>query len=60
MDTKKVKKMLIDKDMTVKGLAKETGFCRLYISKIINGHTRSPRAEKLIAYVLGCTPSDLC
>lgn len=58
MSNKEIKKILIDKDMTVTNLAKETGYTRVHMSRIINGHIKSPKAERLIAFVLE-TPRDM-
>jgi len=59
MINKEIKKTLIDKDMTITDLAKETGYTRAHMSKIINEHIKSPKAEKLIAFVLGTSQAML-
>jgi DNA-binding Xre family transcriptional regulator len=53
MAHKELKKILTKRNMSVKDLAKEIGYTRVHTSNVINGHVRSIRAEKLIAFVLG-------
>jgi DNA-binding Xre family transcriptional regulator len=61
MDSKKIKKMLIDKELTIGKLAKEIGYSRARLSQIINskGAPCPPRTEKLLAHALGCTHEDV-
>ncbi|MBW2062620.1 MAG: helix-turn-helix domain-containing protein [Deltaproteobacteria bacterium] len=56
---KNLRKVLIDEDLTIKGLAQKTGYTRGYLSSVLNGHKQSPRAEKLISFVLGRAHSEL-
>jgi len=49
---KKVKKAMIDQDLTVTKLAQITGYKRCHISNVINGHMESQRAKKVIALAL--------
>ena len=50
---KKVKKVMIDQNLTVTRLAEITGYKRCHISNVINGHIESQRAKKVIALALG-------
>jgi len=45
---KEVKKALIDRDMDIKALANEIGFCREYVSLCINGQKKSDDLKKKI------------
>lgn len=56
---KEVKKVLIDKNMTIAELARKMGYTRVQVSRIINGHVESPKAERLIAFVLNIPRSQL-
>ena len=46
---KKVKKALIDADLTVVKLSEVTGYTRPHLSNVINGNIDSIRAKKVIA-----------
>lgn len=46
---KKVKKKLIDLDMTTTDLANEIGLTRGHVSSVVNGRTISEPAAKLIS-----------
>lgn len=52
MIAKNVKKVLIDKELSVTKLAEITGYTRGHICNVINGHIDSPRAKKMIALAL--------
>ena len=56
---KKVKKAMIDKDLTTVKLSEITGFSRVHISNVINGHFEAPRARKAIADALGMDFNEL-
>lgn len=56
---KNLRKVLIDEDLTIKGLAQKTGYTKGYLSSVLNDHVKSPRAEKLISFVLGRDHGDL-
>ena len=56
---KKVRKALIDADLTITHLAEITGFTREHLSSVINGNVESKRAEKIIALALKMRPEDL-
>jgi len=49
---KKVKKVMIDQDLTVTRLAEITGYKRCHLSNVINGRMESQRAKKVIALAL--------
>lgn len=49
---KEVKKVMIDQDVTVTGLAEITGYKRCHLYNVINGRTQSQRAKKVIALAL--------
>ncbi len=57
--TKTVKKLLIDKDMTVADLARCIGKSRVWTSYVVNGHIDSPAVRKAIANTLGASVADL-
>ena len=59
MSTKKVKKAMIDKDLTITKLAKKTGYSRIHLSNVINGHFKSAKARGAIAEALGKKPERL-
>ena len=46
---KKIKKLLIDQDLTIAKLAEKTGYSRVHMSSVINGHFEAPNARKKIA-----------
>ena len=50
---KKVKKALIDADLTIAKLSEITGYTRPHLSKVINDRYDSIRAKKSIALALG-------
>jgi transcriptional regulator with XRE-family HTH domain len=53
MSKLKVKKVLIDKELSIADLARLTGFTRGHLSGVINGRYKSERAKKIIALALG-------
>jgi cyanate lyase len=57
--TKDIKKLLIDKDLTIAGLARKIGRSRVWTSYVINGHMQSPATRKAIAKELGTKVEDL-
>jgi len=52
LPNKKVKKLLIDQDLTIAKLAETTGYSRVHLSNVINGHFEAPKARQKIAEVL--------
>ena len=52
MSTKTVKKALLDADLMIKDVSRLTGFSQAHLSRVINGHCDSPRAQRSIALVL--------
>jgi DNA-binding Xre family transcriptional regulator len=57
--TKTIKKLLIDKDMTMLDLARKIGKSRVWTSYVVNGHMKSPKVRKAIAKVLEVNVEDL-
>ena len=53
MIAKEVKKTLIDQNITITKLAEITGYKRVHLCNVINGHIDSPRVKKVIALALG-------
>ena len=47
--SKKIKKILIDQEITITELSENIGYTRGYISSVINGHMDSSRVKKNIA-----------
>jgi len=56
---KKVRKFLVELDLSISNLAKITGFSRVYVSYLMSGKIKSIRAQKIIAFVLGRKPEDI-
>lgn len=56
---KKVKKLLIDQDLTVAKLAEKTGYSRVHMSNVINGHFEAPEVRLKVAKVLEQDFSEL-
>lgn len=52
MSAKNVKKTMIDQDLSLTKLAGITGYSRVHLSNVINGHLESLRAKKVIALAL--------
>lgn len=50
---KEVKKTIIEQNLSIVKLAKITGYSRVHLCNLINGHTESVRAKKVVAIVLG-------
>ena len=59
MTTKNIKKALIDRNLNITKLAQITGFSRVYLSNVINGHFEGPKARKAIAEALDQNFNDL-
>ncbi len=59
MVNKKVKKILIDQDLTVTKLASITGYTRPHLYNTINGHNDSVKVKKVISLALGKDFNDL-
>jgi len=59
MVNKTIKKLLIDRDMSLKDLAEKTGYTRVHMGNIVNGRVRSPKGERLISFVLDCPRDEL-
>ncbi len=56
---KKVRKALIDAELSITNLSKVTGYTREHLSIIINGHKDSLRVKKVIALALNKDFKDL-
>jgi len=56
---KKIKKLLIDRDISGSILARECGVTRWAIYQVFAGRTKSPRLRQHIAARLGTTPGRL-
>jgi len=56
---KKIKKELIEQGISITELAHRTGYTRESISRVINGHQKSVKAKKAIAFALGRQPEYL-
>jgi lambda repressor-like predicted transcriptional regulator len=56
---KKIKKLLIDKGMTMAELAYESGYSRVHTSYVVNGHFKSKKAREAIARVLDVKPHEI-
>lgn len=50
---KTVKKAMIDEDLDIVKIAEITGYSRVHLSNVINGHFEAPKARKAIAEALG-------
>ncbi len=59
MSRKEIKKILLDRDMTIAGLARHINRCRSYTSQVLYGHETSSLTRKAIAQILGLTVFDL-
>jgi len=59
VDGKLIKKMLIDRDMTGRELARRIGVHEQTITYVINGGSWSHHTVNKIANVLECNPIDL-
>ncbi len=53
MKNKEIKKCLIDLDLTITDLAKRTGFSRVHISNVVNGHWNSKNVRDAVTRVIG-------
>ena len=58
-ETKKIKKLLIDKDLSMADIARGYGCTRQTVSQIITGISRSRKLERYIAKRLGARLDDL-
>ncbi len=56
---KVIKKLLIDRDMSITDLARITGYGRTHLSAVIHGRLDSRRAKRAIALALGVEFSSL-
>ena len=56
---KRVRALLLMKDITCAGLAREVGVSRTWVSLVVNGHKRSVRLRKVIADAIGAEVGDL-
>lgn len=56
---KKVKKALIDQNLSVTKLADITGYTRVHLYNVINGHLNYVKPKKAIALALGKDFNDL-
>jgi len=52
MDTKKIRKLMIDLDLSMNDLARLTGYSRVHLSYVIYGHRKSQRAARRILKAL--------
>lgn len=59
MVVKKVKKALIDQNLTVTKLADITGYSRPRLYNVVNGHIKSIKTKKSISLALGKDFDDL-
>ena len=48
MDAKKIKKLMIDLDLSVSEIARRTGYSRGHTSRVLHGHYPSEAAEQKI------------
>lgn len=46
---KEAKKQMIEKDMTVSELSQKVGFCRNYVSGVVNGRVYAPEIAQVIS-----------
>lgn len=53
MSAKRIKKILIDKGLTIRSLAKKTGYSSSHISVVVHGHFKAPKARQAISKALG-------
>lgn len=58
-DAKKIRALLLLENITCAELTKELGVSRTWISLVVNGHKKSNRIRKAIAYRLGKKVEDL-
>ena len=56
---KKIRALLLMKDITCAELAREVGVSRTWISLVVNGHEKSKRIRKIVAHRLGLKVEDL-
>lgn len=56
---KKIRALLLMKDITCASLARELGVSRTWISLVVNGHQKSSRIRKAIAHRLGKNIKEL-
>ena len=57
--TKVIKKILIDKDLTIADLARKIGKSRIWTSYVVNGHIKSPEVREAKSRELGTRVEDL-
>jgi len=57
--TKKIKKIMIDQDVTISSLAKITGYSRAHLSNVINRNVDSLKVKKIIALILNIKFKEL-
>ncbi len=50
---KEIKKILIDRGLTIADLARKSGYTREHLSAVIHGRLQSPKAQRAIAAALG-------
>jgi lambda repressor-like predicted transcriptional regulator len=50
---KTIKKLLIDRELTIAALARKSGYTRSHLSAVIHGRVDSPKAQRAIAAALG-------
>lgn len=48
VDAKKIKKLMIDLDLTMNDLATRSGYSRQHVARVLYGRYRSPHAERRI------------
>ncbi len=56
---KTIKKLLIDREITIADLARQTHYTRGHLSAIIHGRLDSPKAKRAISAALGKTVQEL-
>lgn len=59
MSRKEIKRILLDRDMTIADLARRINRCRPYTSQVLYGHETSVLTRKAIAQVLDMKISDI-
>jgi lambda repressor-like predicted transcriptional regulator len=59
MATEKIKKMMVDKGLTLKKLAEKAGYSRVHCSNVVHGHFKSPKAREAIARALEANFSEV-
>lgn len=56
---KKIRKEMIDQEITITELAHRTGYTREHLSRVLHGHQESIKAKKSVAFAMGRTFENL-